>query len=145
MLTLATFVVVVIMPASLVVAALLAVGRMERARDARIARQVAVTDAIHRELGAVVAPVVTGRLACDRVEIAVPFQSPAIVSRVVAIAHATMLRTGGSRRFEIVLAAQVPEPRPNNVRTLNPVGPSPLPASERETMAWTSTTTSRAV
>lgn len=143
MLTLATLVAVVMLPASLVAALLLAVGRTERARDARIARQVAVTDAIHRELGAVVAPVVKRRFGRDRVEIAVPFESPAIVGRVVAIAHAAMLQTGASRG--IVLAAQEPETRRTNVRKLQPVASSPLAASERETVAWTSTSTSRAV
>lgn len=144
MLTLAT-IVAVMLPASFVAALLLAVGRMERARDARIARQVAVTDAIHRELGAVVAPVVKRRFGRDRVEIAVPFESPAIVGRVVAIAHAAMLRTGVSHGIEIVLASQEPRVRPNNVRKLQPVGLPPLAASERETVAWTSTSTSRAV
>ena len=145
MLTLATLVAVVMLPASLVAALLLAVGRMERARDARIARQVGVTDAIHRELGAVVAPVVKRRFGRDRVEIAVPFESPAIVGRVVAIAHTAMLRAGGSRGTKIVLAAQEPEARQANVRKLQSVGSSPLAASERETVAWTSTSTSRAV
>jgi hypothetical protein len=145
MLTLAMLVAVVLLPASLVAALLLAAGRMERARDARIARQVAVTDAIHRELGAVVAPVVKRRHGRDRVEIAVPFESPAIVGRVAAIAHRAMLRTGGSRGIEIVLAAQEPEARRTNVRKLQPVASSPLAASERETAAWTSTSTSRAV
>ena len=144
MLTLATLVAVVMLPASLVVVALLAVGRMERARDARIARQVAVTDAIHRELGAVVAPVVKQRFGRDRVEIAVPFESPATVGRVAAIAHATMFRTGGSRGIEIVLAAQEPTVRQNNVRKLQPVASSPLAPSEWKRAAWTSTNTSQA-
>ena len=145
MLTLSTIVVAVVLPMSLLVALLLAAGRIERARDARIARQVAVTDAIHRELGAVVAPVVKRRFGHDRVEIAVPFESPPIVGRVVAIAHAAMLRTGASRGIEIGLTAQEPEVRWNNVRKLQPVGSSPLAASEWETAAWTSTSTSRVV
>ena len=145
MLTLVTIVVVVMLPASLVAAMLLAAGRMERARDARIARQIGVTDAIHRELGAVVAPVVKRRFGRDRVEIAVPFGSPAIVGRVAAIAHTAMLRTGGSRGIEIALAAQEPEARRTNVRTLQPVGSSPRAAGEWETASWTSTSTSRAV
>ena len=60
-----TMVLAVALPASLLAAWLLAVGRMERARDARISRQVAVTDAIHRELGAVVAPFVKRRVGGD--------------------------------------------------------------------------------
>jgi hypothetical protein len=146
MLTLVTVVLAVIVPATLLVALLLAVGRTERARDARIARQVAVTDAIHRELGAVVAPVVRRRFGRDwRVEIAVPFESEATVGRVVSLAHAAMVRTGVDRGIEIVLAAQAPDTRHTNVRTLRPVGSSPLAASEWENAAWTSTNTSRAV
>ena len=141
-----TMVLAVALPASLLAAWLLAVGRMERARDARISRQVAVTDAIHRELGAVVAPFVKRRAGRDwRVEIAVPFESPAIVGRVVAIAQAAMLRAGATGRIEIVLSAQEPAVRWTNVRTLQPVGSSPLAARERETAAWTSTSTSRVV
>jgi hypothetical protein len=146
MLTLAMVVAVVLLPASLVAAVLLAVGRIDRARAARIARQVAVTDAIHRELGAVVAPVVKRRFGRDwRVEMAVPFESPAIVGHVVSIAHTAMLRAAGRRRIEIVLAAQEPRVRPNNVRKLQPVAASPPAASEWETAAWNSTSTSRAV
>jgi hypothetical protein len=144
MLILTTVLAVVVLPMTGLAALLLAVGRMERAREARIARQVGVTDAIHRELGAVVAPVVKRRIGRGwRVEIAVPFESPAIVGRVVAIAHAVML---GSRagRLEVVLTAQEPQRRAMNVRTRPQAGMSTLPASEREVVAWTGTTTSRA-
>ena len=146
MLTLATLVGSVLLPAAFVAAVLLAVGRIERARDARIARQVAVTDAIHRELGAVVAPLVKRRFGRDwRVEIAVPFESPAIVGRVVAIAHRVMREAGERGRLELVLAAQEPGMRRTNVRKLQPVAASPPAASEWETQTWTGTNTSRAV
>ena len=146
MLMLAPLVAVVLLPASLVAAVLLAVGRIEPARDARIARQVAVTDAIHRELGAVVAPLVKRRFGRDwRVEIAVPFESPAIVGCVVAIAHRAMLRAGERGRLELALTAQEPGVRRTNVRKLQPVASSPSAASEWETQAWTGTNTSRAV
>jgi hypothetical protein len=144
MLMLATILVTLMLPVTLLAVLLLATGRMERARDMRIARQVAVTDAVHRELGPVVAPVVKQRLGRDwRVEIAVPFDSPAIVGRVVAITHAAMLRSDGNRRIEIVLAAQEPEARRANVRKLQPA--SSRAASEWEAHTWTGTTTSRAV
>lgn len=146
MLTLATIAVVVLLPMSLLAALLFVVGRRERARDARIARQVAVTDAIHRELGAVVAPVVKRRFTrAWRAEIAVPFESPAIVGRIAAIAHAAMRGTSDRRGIEIVLTAQEPEVRRNNVRTLRPVASPPPVVSEWETVAWTGTNTSRTI
>lgn len=121
MLTLATLAVVVLLPMSLLVALLFAVGRVERARETRIARQVAVTDAIHRELGAVVAPVVTRRFGRGwRVEIAVPFESVSIVGRISALAHEAMREMADRRGIEIVLTAQEPEARRRNVRTLRP-------------------------
>jgi hypothetical protein len=141
MLTLATGLVVAVLPVTLLLALLIAVGRIERAREARIARQIGVTDAIHRELGAVVAPVVRRRFPRGwRVEIAVPFESPAIVGRVVAIAHAVM----SPAVVEIALTAQEPGMQRANVRKLQPVGTSPLAGSEVEAVAWTGTTTSRA-
>lgn len=121
MLTLATLALVVLVPMSLLSALLFAVGRVERAREARIARQVAVTDAIHRELGAVVAPVVKRRFARHwRVEIAVPFESAALVGRISAIAHEAMRESGDRCGIEIALTAQEPHPRRANVRTLRP-------------------------
>ena len=133
---LTTVILVVALPMMGLAPLLWMAGRRERAR------QVALTDAIHRELGAVVAPVVTRRLGRGwRVGIAVPFESPAIVARVVAIAHATMFRDGATK-FEIVLTAQTPHARPlgrsERART------SPRIGSEREVIAWTGTSTSRA-
>jgi hypothetical protein len=63
-------------------------GRVQRAREERVERQIAVTDAIHRELGAVVAPVVTrrGRNAW-KVAMAAPLDRPVAVGRILAIAY----------------------------------------------------------
>jgi len=139
---LTTVLVVLALPLGGVVTLLLLVRRLEHLRGARIARQVALTDAIHRELGAVVAPVVKRRAGRGwRVAIAVPFESPVIVGRVIAIAHAAMLRDGPSA-FDIVLTTQKwPAPM---IRIPERRGMSPLAASEREVMAWTGTSTSRA-
>ena len=61
---------------------------LERRRQAAIARQVALTDAIAGELGAVVAPVVRKPLRGPwQIEIAVPFARPATVGTVISIAH----------------------------------------------------------
>lgn len=92
----------------LVILGLLAlVGWRERRRDAMVARQIRLTDAIADELGAVVAPVVAKRLGGPwRVEIQVPVGRPATVSRIVTIAHDVLTRAGAGR-YELVLT---PEP-----------------------------------
>lgn len=66
-------------------------ARVQRARAERVERQIAVTDAIHRELGAVVAPVVT-RHGRHRWTVAVtaPLDRPLAVGRILAIAYEVM-------------------------------------------------------
>ena len=63
-------------------------GRVQRARDERVGHQIAVTDAIHRELGAIVAPFVTrrGRNAW-KVAMTAPLDRPVAVGRILAIAY----------------------------------------------------------
>jgi hypothetical protein len=78
-------------------------------REAMVARQVRLTDAIADELGSVVAPLVTKPLGGPwRVEIQVPVGRPTVVSRIVAIAHESLTRTGADR-YELVLT---PDPAP---------------------------------
>ena len=109
MLTAATVLAVLVLPTAAVTVLLLAVGRLERAREERITHQVAVTDAIHAELGAVVSPVVKRRFRLGwRIEIAVPFERAAMVGRVVAIAQSVMVRADAraADRVKVVLTAQ---------------------------------------
>ena len=98
----------------LVVLALLALaGWRDRRREAMIARQIRLTDAIADELGAIVAPIVTKPLGRPwRVDIHVPVGRPAAVSRIVGIAHEILTRTGAGR-YELVLT-----PAPTPVPTL---------------------------
>jgi hypothetical protein len=64
------------------------ITRMQRARDERVARQIAVTEAIHRELGPVVAPVVTRRGRSGwNVAIAAPLDRPVAAGRILAVAY----------------------------------------------------------
>lgn len=90
----------------LAVVGLLILARIvERRREERTARQVAVTDAIHRELGAVVAPVVDKPvLGPWRVTIPVPFERPALVGSVLAVAHDAL--PAPPSRVQIVLVPQ---------------------------------------
>jgi hypothetical protein len=95
----------------LVVAGLLALAAWrDHRREAMVARQIRLTDALANELGPIVAPVVAKPLAGPwRAEIRVPVDRPAIVSRIVAIAHETLTRSGAAR-YELVLT---PDPAPS--------------------------------
>jgi hypothetical protein len=104
MLDLLAAVTVTVTPFATVLALLLLAGALERRRRERTDRQVAVTDAIHRRLGAVVAPTVEAPIVGPwRLRIPVPLDRPALVSDVVATAHAAL---GPSRDFRIVLERQ---------------------------------------
>jgi hypothetical protein len=81
----------------------------DRRREAVVARQIRLTDALADEMGPVVAPLVSKPIGRPwRVEVQVPVGRPAVVSRVVAIAHDVLTRTGASR-YELVLT---PSPAP---------------------------------
>ena len=100
---------VALLPIALTVAALLLRERSARVRLAECARQIAVTDAIHRELGAIVAPVVRRRFwGRWQLVIPVPFDDLDSVGRVVRAAYqgfdAPERAIPG--RFEIVLSPQ---------------------------------------
>jgi len=101
----------------LVIVGLLALAAWrDRRREAMVARQIRLTDAIADELGPIVAPLVRKPLGRPwRVDIQVPVGRPAAVSRIVAIAHETLTRTGAGR-YKLVLT---PDPAP--VRALRPV------------------------
>lgn len=73
----------------LVIAALLSFsGRLRQRERVRVARQIAVTDAMHRELGAAVAPdVARDWLGSWTVSVKVPFEQAGTVSAVARIAY----------------------------------------------------------
>lgn len=83
---------------------LLSTYRERRAQQV-LARQLAVTEAIHRELGAVAAPVVRKPAWGPwQLRLALPLDRPALAARILAIAHAVL--AGGERRpwpLQIVL------------------------------------------
>jgi hypothetical protein len=93
-------------PYLLVLVVVRAVDHFRALRDERYARQIAVTDAIHREIGPIVAPVVEkSAWGPWRLRIAVPFDRPALVCRIVDVAQQSLeaLRT---EPCEIVLLPQ---------------------------------------
>jgi hypothetical protein len=99
---------VVLLPVALVVA-LLRVTEWRRAWQlSEIERQIAVTDAIHAELGAVVSPTVRRRLGNRwQLAIAVPFDNLDTVTRVVESAsRAFDVARAKPGRFELVLSPQ---------------------------------------
>jgi len=101
-----------LVPLVILLAVFRLVERRRRIRMGAIERQIAMTDAIHRELGAVVAPTVTRTLLGGwRVLVPVPFERPGVVSRLLEIARDTVApaATLGGRAWEIVL---VPQTRP---------------------------------
>ena len=111
---------VALLPIALLVAALQLSSWRQRVRLAEIARQIAVTDAIHA-LGAVVSPVVRRTLWGGwRLAIPVPLDRPDVVVQVLgaaSVAFSAAERT--SPRFEIVLTAQE-KPVPRRGRVLVP-------------------------
>jgi hypothetical protein len=125
---------VTLFPFGLLIAALkLSIWR-QRTRLSEIARQIAVTDAIHAELGAVVSPVVRRKLGRGwRLTIPVPFDRPDTIMQVVSAAYgvfSTSERTSPGR-FEIVLT---PQERP--VRRHIPVR-VPAGTTEGRSVSWT--------
>ena len=79
------------------------------ARARRVALQIQVTDAVHRELGAVAAPEVTVRPGGGwRVRLRLPGR-PALIGPLVQIVERTMTHAS-PRPFEIVLLPPMPAP-----------------------------------
>jgi hypothetical protein len=89
-----------------VVGLMLLAARWQRGREIRVAQQIAVTEAIHRELGAVVAPSMAKRgWGPPRLVIPIPLEQPGLVAAVLAIAHRVVRGWDGAaaRRLQIVV------------------------------------------
>ncbi len=116
MLTLIGIAIAALVPFVLVASTLLLAERWQRTRTALVARQVAVTEAIHRELGAVVAPVARRRALGGgwELRIAVPLERPELVGAVTTIAQRALIRLNarGAEAMPIVLVPRrAVEPR----------------------------------
>ena len=80
-------------------------------RDARNARQIALTDAIHRELGAVAAPMVSRRPGGGwLVSMAVPLDRPGTTAAIVRITERMFARDGGVDPLRILLTPAATRP-----------------------------------
>jgi hypothetical protein len=101
------------------------VERRAQRRAAEVQRQIALTDALHARLGALVAPVVRWRDRAWQIAVAVPFERPDVVAAVLA----TTDEMFGRARYEVVLSRQTPvspAPRASRSATLG-----------RESLSWT--------
>lgn len=94
----------------------------ERSRAVLVRRQIALTDAITGELGAIVAPVVRKRFGGRwEVQIAVPLARDLTVGRIVAIAHEVLTCADRGRgRYEIVLTPREDDATPEVAHTVPP-------------------------
>ena len=109
--------------AFLAVAAL--VDRRQARRHAAVARQIAVTDAVHLRLGAVAAPVVRRRRSGWEIEVAVPFEQPAVVAGVLTSVDEIF----GRAPYAVVLQRQAAPAPASRTRRPAPLG--------KESLSWT--------
>lgn len=111
MMTATTAILTMASPILVIIGLLSLAAWRDRRREAIVARQVRLTDAIADEMGPIVAPLVAKPLGGPwRVEIKVPVGRPNVVSRIVAIAHETLTRVGAGR-YELVLTPETAPPR----------------------------------
>jgi hypothetical protein len=114
-----------IAPFAALAALVLFTEQRHRRRHAEVARQIALTDALHARLGALVAPVVRRRGRAWQVAVAVPYERPAVVTSVLDTVEELFGRGG----YEVVLSRQAPV-------TSAPAAPRPA-GLRRESLSWT--------
>jgi hypothetical protein len=109
--TLIAVLILVALPAVALGAVLALITRVQRSRTRVIEQQIALTDAIHAELGAVAAPVVVKPIFGPwRVTFAVPFARPALIEQLIVITT-RVLGAVSPAGVRIVLTPRVEAPR----------------------------------
>jgi hypothetical protein len=104
MITLVGIFVIAAIPFVAVSALLRLVERRQDRRDLQRNQQIMLTDAIHWELGAVAAPVVSRRRDGGwRVSMAVPIDRPAVVAALLRVTARHFASEKAAERLEIVL------------------------------------------
>ena len=104
MTTLVAIFVIAAIPFAAVIALLRLVERRQDRRDLQRDQQIMLTDAIHWELGAVAAPVVSRRPGGGwRVSMAVPIDRPAVVTALLRVTARHFEAEKAAERLEIVL------------------------------------------
>jgi hypothetical protein len=120
MTTLIAALMVVVIPFLAVSALLTLVEKLQDRRDRTRDQQIALTDAIHWELGAVAAPTVGRRLRGGwRVSMAVPLDQPPVVAALLRVTGRHFsLDEGGAKGLEIILTPRTSEVWSRAVHTL---------------------------
>lgn len=94
------------MPLVVIVGLLRLMDRLQRRREARYARQIELTDAIHREMGAVAAPTVERRRGGGWVvSMRVPLDRPAVVAALLRVTDQVFSSPGTRDMLQIVLTS----------------------------------------
>jgi hypothetical protein len=114
-------------PLAAVVALLKIADRIAWRREAGVARQIELTDAIHRELGAAAAPTVQWEPGGGWVvAMRVPLERPGTVAALLRITHRVFARTGDAP-LRIVLTHDAPALY-NYAGSVRPAGRRPAPS-----------------
>ena len=107
--------VIVAVPFAVVSALLRLVERLQDRRDLERNQQIMLTDAIHWELGAAAAPVVSRRPGGGwRVSMAVPIDRPAVVTALLRVTVRHFAAEKAAERLEIVLRPDTSGVRPRS-------------------------------
>jgi hypothetical protein len=101
------------------------IERRRTRRRAEIVRQIALTDALHARIGALVAPFVRWSRGRWQVSVAVPFERPAVVAGVLATVAELFARVA----YEVVLSRQTAAAPPSRPQRTAPLG--------KESLSWT--------
>jgi hypothetical protein len=102
---------VVAIPLAVVVGLLRLADRLQQSRDACHARQIELTDAIHRAMGAATAPTVERHRGGGwLVRMRVPFDRPATVAELLAVTGRVLGSPDTAGTLAIVLTQQVTSP-----------------------------------
>jgi hypothetical protein len=111
-------------PVAITAVLLFGAERRQRRRQSEVARQIALTDALHARLGALVAPVVRLQRGVWHVSVAVPVEQPGLVSAVLA----TVDDVFGRAAYELRLQRQAP---------VAPAAQARVARARQESLSWT--------
>ena len=112
-------------PVAITVGLLLGAERRQARRQSEVSRQIALTDALHARLGALVAPVVRLHGRVWQITVAVPVEQPALVSAVLR----TVDEVFGRVAYELRLHPQAP--------VAPPAPAAGVARARQESLSWT--------
>src|SRR5262245_14043183 len=97
-----------LMPFIVIIALLKLADHLVSRRNADYVRQIALTDAIHQELGAAAAPEVRSQSGEWMIRVSVPLERPSTVAAIVRIINRVFSEGAKARPFRIVLTPLTP-------------------------------------